>query len=172
MAQVIKYQTTTIKGEKSASEIQSLVQKYGGSRCEIRWDGKGQVIGVRFALPHERIGEVPISLTASTDRIFDILQANRRTGTWQKEETDQAQAHRIAWRQLKDFVEQALLAVKTGLFPVHAAFMHAIETGDADEDGNPVTLGTYFEEHAMIENGHLSLNSGQIIEAEYELEAE
>ena len=171
MAQKIKYQTTTVEPSTSAAAIQKLVQKYGGSRCEIRWEpGTGRVIGVRFALPHERIGEVPISLTAQAEFIFNVLHKEvRRTGRFVERnlKADRVQADRIAWRQLKDFTEQALLAVHTGLFPVHSAFMHAIETGEMDEDGNPETLGNYFEAHATIEGGRLMLGTGEPV---YEVE--
>ena len=169
MAQAIKYQTTTVDPGKSASEIQQLVQKYGGTRCEIRWDGAGQVVGVRFAIRHDRLGEVPVSLKARTDRIYEILQGSRRYKHRHREQ-DRAQAYRIAWRQLKDFVEQALLAVHTGLFPLHEAFMAAVETVDP-ETGETTTVGELFDRHAVLEAGVLRLNPGPpVLDVEYELE--
>ena len=77
MSQAIKYQQTTIPAEKSAAQIQALVAKYGGTRCEVKWDEKGNVTSVRFAIRHERFGEVPIRLVAKTETIFKILQETR-----------------------------------------------------------------------------------------------
>lgn len=167
MAQAIKYQSTTVEPIKSAGEIQTLVQKYGGTRCEIRWDQHGHIIGVRFAIRHERFGEVPVRLTAKTDRIFEILQEPRRShDRGKKAAIDRAQAYRIAWRQLRDFVEQALLAVETGLFPLHEAFMAAVETEDPDT-GEVITWGEMLERHGAGGPGGLKLlgSGAPVVEA-------
>lgn len=170
--QPIKYASTTVAPTKSAGEIQDLVRRYGGTRCEVRWDGAGRVYGVRFAIRHERFGEIPVRLTAKTDRIFEILQKQRRSvyDRRKKEAVDRDQAYRIAWRQLKDFVEQALLAVETGLFPLHEAFMAAVETEDP-ETGESVTWGELLERHGAGGPQGLRLlpPTPHIIEAEVEV---
>jgi hypothetical protein len=166
--QAIKYQGTTVEAIKSAGEIQRLVQQYGGTRCEIRWDTKGNVVGVRFAIRHERFGEVPVRLAAKTAKIEEILKRRTSIG----HEKRPAQAYRIAWRQLKDFVEQALLAVETGLFPLHEAFMASVETEDP-ETGESITWGEMLERHGAGGVGGLRLlGSGpKVIEAVYTVEA-
>lgn len=171
--QPIKYASTTVAPTKSAGEIQDLVRKYGGTRCEVRWDGTGRVYGVRFAIRHERFGEIPVRLMAKTDRIFEILQKQRRSvyDRRKKEAVDRDQAYRIAWRQLKDFVEQALLAVETGLFPLHEAFMAAVETEDP-ATGETVTFGELLERHGSrgpAEGPLMLVPAPTIIEADVEV---
>jgi hypothetical protein len=176
--QPIKYASTTVTPTKSAGEIQDLVRRYGGTRCEIMWDTHGRVTGVRFAVRHERFGEVPVRLTAKTGRIFEILKAARPRKSYvptkereRRDAADVEQAYRIAWRQLRDFVEQALLAVETGLFPLHEAFMAAVETEDP-QTGESVTWGELLERHGASGPGGLRLLSPapHIIEAEYAIE--
>lgn len=143
--QAIKYQTTVIDPWKSAGEIAALVRKYGGSRFEQRWGESGELLGIRFAIRDERLGEVPVILGAQTERIETIL---RKSTTWPHQRIHE-QAQRIAWRQLKDFVEQALLAVETGLFPLAAAFMAHMEMQD-EETGQPIALVDYMQTRGRI----------------------
>lgn len=155
--QAIKYQTTTIDAAKSASEIGALVQKYGGSRFEMRWGTFGNLTGIRFAIRAEGIGEVPVRLEAQTERIEEILTKARKGQNryWRPSEADlqkiREQAHRIAWRQLRDFVEQALLAVETGLFNIGAAFMAHIEVHD-DARGDRVTMSEFLLRRATMQS--------------------
>lgn len=140
-AQPIKYASTTVDPSKSAGEIMELVRRYGGTRFESRWTN-GILTGVRFAIAAEGIGEVPVRLDAQVDRIVEILvkakrkQPRFRYGAFSEGmmQPIREQAYRIAWRQLKDFVEQALLAVETGLFPIGAAFMAHMEVWDQAAD--------------------------------------
>lgn len=176
MSQPIKYATTKIDPTQSAGEIAQLVQKYGGSRFEMMWDGQGRLIGIRFAIRHERLHEVPVRLMAAIENVEAIVRERqpysrrmRRTRSEWEEET-RVQAYRIAWRQLKDFVEQSLLAVETGLFPLLDAFMAHVETPDP-ETGEPSTVGQLFDRHATLTSSGLRLLPPGIQEADYEIEA-
>lgn len=71
-AQAIKYETTKIDPTQSASEVAALVQKYGASRFELRWNEKNELEAIRFALRTE-IGEVPVRVQAFTDRVERLL---------------------------------------------------------------------------------------------------
>lgn len=147
MAQQIKYQNTTVDASRSAGHIAELVRKYGGSRFEQQWDEYGQLVGIRFAIRDDRLGEVPVILRAQTETITAILD-DAAPKSWDADRV-LAQAHRIAWRQLKDFVEQALLAVRTGLFPLAAAFMAHVEVRD-EETGEPVPLMEAFAQRGRL----------------------
>ena len=67
---------------------------------------------------------------------------------WVEEEL----AYWIAWRQLKDFVEQALLAVETGLFDIAGAFMASVEVWD-DESGEVVTMAELVARRMSLQPG-------------------
>ena len=151
MAQAVKYQTTTIAPEKSASELAAIVRKYGGSRFEQRWNDAGELAGVRFAIRME-VGEVPVILTAKTEKITDILFRKTSMGRQKARE----QAYRIAWRHLKDLTEQLLLATELGLRSVPEAFMADIEVWD-DLQQETVTMAELVNRRAVIEEGERGL---------------
>lgn len=173
--QAIKYETTKVDPTQSASEIAQLVQRYGGSRFEMLWDEFGRLRGVRFAIRHERLGEVPVRPMSATKNVEAVIlkrkpwnRRMRRSRTqWEAEVRDIA--YRVAWRQLKDFVEQSLLAVETGLFPLHEAFMAQVETPDP-ETGEAITVGELFERHAVLEGAGLRLLPAPVVEAEWQVE--
>lgn len=145
-SQKIKYQSTKVDPTKSATELSQLIEKYGGTRFEMRWES-GILLGIRFALVHPKLGEIPVRLDARIERIRQILSR-----TMWGDEKIRLQAYRIAWRQLKDFVEQQLLAVETGLFPVHEVFMAQVEARDP-ETGELVTVGDLLERHGALAPG-------------------
>lgn len=155
MSQAIKYESTSIEPNQSAGEIAGLVAKYGGTRFEMRWGDYGELTGVRFAIRHARMDEVPVRLTAAIDNVAAIIMdrrpyTSRTRGTRQEwERKCRETAARVAWRQLRDFVEQSLLAVETGLFPLHEVFMAQVETRDP-ETGEVVTVGELFDRHAAL----------------------
>lgn len=175
MSQSIKYESTTIDPTQSAAEIAALVQKYGGSRFEMMWDEFARLVGIRFAIRHERLGEVPVRLMAQIENVTAYVLAAKPWNRRMRRRAEQykadvrAQAYRIAWRQLRDFVEQSLLAVETGLFPLHEAFMAQIETPDP-ATGESITVGELFERHAVLESSGLRLLQAPVVEGEYEVE--
>lgn len=166
-SQKIKYQGTTVEATKSAQELCGLVQKYGGTRFEMQWKD-GLLSGVRFALKHEKLGQIPVRLEARITKIEDLLYRL----TSMSREKSKEQAYRIAWRQLKDFVEQQLLAIETGLFPVHEVFMAQVETRDP-VSGELVTMGDLLERHAAIApgGGIRLLPAPPTLDADFEVEA-
>lgn len=155
MAQSIKYQSTDIDPAKSVTQIGELVRKYGGSRFEQIWGDEGEITGIRFAIRHKEIGELPIYMTARTGEIERILNASGyATGRTLEQKQDRpakvaAQARKIAWRHLKDLTEQLLLAVELGLRSLSAAFMADVEVWD-ETRSETVTMYELFERRAQI----------------------
>lgn len=156
MPQAIKYESTTIAPQRSAEHIRELIESYGARRFTLSYASDGRIEGVEFWLVDPDLGPskpVPIRLLAKTERIFDILkraalerQRNRYTRKpWSEMEREiREKSDRIAWRQLNDFIEQALLAAKTGLFSTGSAFMAHVLLDTAE---GQTTLGEYFARH-------------------------
>jgi hypothetical protein len=152
MAQAIKYETTTIDPTQSAAEVAALVQKYGASRFELRWNDKNELEAIRFALRTE-IGEVPVRVVAQIDRVVELL--GQAHPTWPRLKTREV-AYRIAWRHLRDLTEQLLLAVQLGLKSVGAAFMDGVEMWD-EEKGETVTMAEFLHARAELVGGDRGL---------------
>lgn len=160
--QVIKYQSTTVEPEISASHITRLVRAHGGVEFSHRWEAD-QLSEVAFTIEDERFGRVPIRLGARTETIQKILMERTTMGR----DRARAQAYRIAWRQLKDLTEQLLLAVQTGLFTLTEAFMSGVETEDP-ETGEVITMGQLVERHAT-QGGPRGLLLAGTPEADFEV---
>lgn len=118
------FYSTKIPAHKSAIEIGEMVRKYGARRFQLEYDTEGEPSTVAFGMEvpgFER--EVPVRLQAQirglTDRLYGEL-SDRSSKTL----VDcQAQALRIAWRQLKAQVALTLELVENGVRPFHEAFM-------------------------------------------------
>jgi len=176
MSQAIKYETTSIDATQSAMELSALVQKYGGTRFELRWEG-GLLMGVRFAIRHPGLGDVPVRLPARQDAVAATLQEKRPYSSrmrktrveWERDIA--AQAYRVAWRHLKDFAEQVLLAVDLGILEIQEGFLWAVEIEDP-QTGDVTTMGAMVAQHmqAVGQDGALRLLPSGAIEAEFTVE--
>ncbi|MCE2456178.1 MAG: hypothetical protein J4G12_10285 [Gemmatimonadetes bacterium] len=154
--QVVKYQTTSVEAARSAQQICDLARKYGASRFEMRWDDRRRLEGVRFAVRHPEAGEVPVVLRAPEETITRILWDARGPNSRKTRAEIADQAHRIAWRHMKDLTEQLLLATRLGLRTVEGAFMADIEVWD-DETGETTTMAELFARRARLEPGQRSV---------------
>jgi hypothetical protein len=143
--QAIKYESTKIDATQSASEVAGLVQKYGGSRFELRWNDRNELEAIRFALRTE-MGEIPIRIAAHTDGVQDRL--SKAHPSWGRDQL-RSQALRIAWRHIRDLTEQLLLSVDLGLKDVAAAFMDGVEVWD-DEAQETITMAELIHRRAEL----------------------
>ena len=121
MSQAIKYESTTVEPEQSAAEIMRLVRAYGGIRFEMLWGDHG-LRGVRFTIQTPQ-GQVPVRLQARVERVAEIIRQKkpyssrmRRTEEQYRAWIEEELAYWIAWRQLRDFVEQALTGCPHGTY--------------------------------------------------------
>lgn len=124
-SQAVKYQETQVPATRSVAEITELIRKYGGSRFEQTWGEDGRILGVRFAMRHREIGELPVALTLKTGQVERILSESpylRSLPESNRAARIAQQAERVAWRHMKDLIEQLLLSVALGLRSLPAAF--------------------------------------------------
>ena len=99
--------TTTISAEKTVGEIHSILAKAGAS--EIAYEhSNGQVVAVKFQIIHAdqplwfRMAPRPDGVLVSMNR--DRAERRYRTAS---------QAHRTAWRILKDAIEAQMAIYQT-----------------------------------------------------------
>jgi len=124
--------------------------KYGATRFETRWDPETRrLLGLRFAIIQEPWGELPVRLQAQTENILEILRSHQGPRSRKTDRDLLDHAERIAWRQLKDVVEQLLLAVETGLWSLAQAFMAHVEVWD-EEARETVTMSQLLATRAEL----------------------
>lgn len=118
--------TTTIKAEKSITEIQKLLAKAGAHRILTDYDDSGQITALSFQL---LLNGTPIAFTLPTDwrPVQAVLVEQRRKNSRIK--TDEEQARNVAWRITKDWVEAQLAIIETRMVTTAQVFLpYAVTT--------------------------------------------
>lgn len=106
-----RFYTTSIPAGRTASEIGEIVREYGARRYQVEFDDAGEPVGLGFTMEVPAIGSVPVLLKAQIEGL-----ARRLDG-------DRDQARRVAWRQLKSYVEMTLELVENGVKEFHEVFL-------------------------------------------------
>lgn len=146
MAQIFKM-TTTIPAQKSVSEIIAMLAGARAKSVGQEFDQSGNIEAVRFVLP---IGgsDILYSLPARTGCVYVKLKEMQGPRSRTSDTDLLKQAHMIAWRQLRAWVEAQLALVDTGMVkPQEVFFAYAY-------DGQQ----TYFEK---VEKQQLQLTGGK-----------
>lgn len=119
-----RFYTTTVDAARSAGEIGEMVRKYGATLFQIEYDGAGEPSAIAFTVHVEEIGaDVPVKLRAQTDALAGRLRAGKYR---YDADARRAQAHRVAWRQLRALVEMQLELVANGVVAFEEVFFHGI----------------------------------------------
>jgi hypothetical protein len=115
--------TTSISGEKTVSEIQAKLASAGARQVLHEYDGFGNVSSVSFRI-NTQFGEMAFQLPARIDAVEATLSKQARAGKIpRKFDKDSAQAARVAWRILKDWIEAQLALIETGMVTVEQVFL-------------------------------------------------
>lgn len=105
---VLNY-TTTIASSKTIAEMQAMLAKAGAARIAVEYDN-GAAAGMSFHLvtPHgERVFTLPVDVAAMQRLLTKQRKGNSRV------KDDRAQAERVAWRVMKDWLAAQLALVET-----------------------------------------------------------
>jgi hypothetical protein len=115
--------TTSISGDKTVSEIQGKLALAGARQVLHEYDGFGNVSSVSFRI-NTQFGEMAFRLPANIRAVEEVLKRQARAGKIaRKFENDPAQAARVAWRILKDWIEAQLALIETGMVTVEQVFL-------------------------------------------------
>lgn len=105
--------TTAIEATKSASECIARLAGHGASAIGITYTDK-KPAGLTFRIETVH-GERQFSLPVNIDGTFKALDKARRAGNIPPRYADRAQAERVAWRVLKDWLEAQLALIEAGV---------------------------------------------------------
>lgn len=124
--QPIKYWKTTVEAAKTAAELQTILVHAGATSTATEWK-EGVPTALTFTIPDARRGPLPIRLEARAEQVVQAVRKKRPGAPGLSIE----QAHRIAWRHLRDLTEQQLLAVQLGQQDLAEAFLAAVVVNDS-----------------------------------------
>lgn len=106
-----RFYTTSIDAAKTANEIGEIVRQYGARLYGVEFTDNGEPEGLHFVMEVPAVGEVPVLLQAQVEGLARRLDGDRE------------QARRVAWRQLKSYVEMTLELVENGVKQFHEVFL-------------------------------------------------
>lgn len=107
--------TTKIEATKTVGEIQSLLAKHGAQKIMLMFDEHGEPESMIFEIP-TAFGLRAVKLPAKWKAVLDVLKE-------QKIKCDDAQAKRVAWRIVKNWVEAQMAILETEMVSVDEVFL-------------------------------------------------
>lgn len=115
--------TTTISAEKSANEIQSILAAHGVKRVQIEYNDDRELCAVEFefwALGQALFFRLP----ANSEGVYNAMKAQKRKGKINISESKltRAQASRVAWRIVKDWVEAQMALIEAEMASLEETF--------------------------------------------------
>lgn len=132
--------TTKVDIFTTIGQIQGILVKHGAKR--IVQDYRGESVTALCFVIDTPIGEQAVRLPANVKAVQDTLQK-------QKVKADYAQAERIAWRIVKDWVEAQMAILESGMVKLDQIFLPYI----MDSDGRTV--------YELYESKQLLLSGGK-----------
>lgn len=99
----IKNYTTKVPASNTVGEIQAILAKHGACRVMLDYGDGGRVLGVSFAVPE--VGS--FRLPARAEAVMRVMRE-------QKINADIERAERVAWRNVKDWIDAQMAMVETG----------------------------------------------------------
>jgi len=118
--------TTQIEAIKTVGEIQGILAGHGAKSIKTDYDD-GQVAALSFLVltPH---GEVGIRLPVDPDAVLKVLTQQNRLGKIPKRFINRAQAVRVAWRIVKDWVQAQMAILETEMVKMEQIFLPYVIT--------------------------------------------
>lgn len=112
-------ETTHIEASQTVGEIQRLLGNCGASAVLTEYE-KGEVIAVSFRVRFNS-QDIPFRLPCRWQAILKKLQSKRKRRPYKR--NDEAQARRVAWRQILRWIEAQLALIDTEMVQIQEVFM-------------------------------------------------
>ena len=126
MSPLLNY-TTQIEAIKTVGEIQGILAGHGAKSIKTDYSNDGQAEALSFLVltPH---GEVGIQLPIDPDAVLKVLTQQNRLGKVPRRYINRAQAVRVAWRIVKDWVSAQMAILETEMVKMEQIFLPYVIT--------------------------------------------
>lgn len=125
MKMTLYMETTKISAEQTVGEVQRLLGKYGAAGIQLEYQG-GEIKAVAFIL-NINDQRVPFMLPCRWEPLKKILIGRIRTRSIKTQSRMavemEAQAKRVAWRQILRWIEAQLALVETNMVKIEEVFL-------------------------------------------------
>lgn len=133
--------TTKIDIYTTLGQIQGQLVKHGAKKILQEYDDKNNIAAVSFMI-NTPVGMQAIRLPANTEKVYTVLRR-------QKVNCDRAQAERVAWRIIKDWVEAQMAILESEMVTMDEIFLPYI----MDNHGNTL--------YSLFAKKQLQLNAAE-----------
>lgn len=110
--------TTQIEAEKTSSEIIAILGKSGATHIVSQYDG-GKIIGLSFFIEYNE-HKLHFKLPVRYEPVLAIMKKDKHTP---KRLCNEEQAKRVAWRQIKRWIEAQMALVEVNMVDIKEIFM-------------------------------------------------
>lgn len=114
--------TTTVEAAKTAEEILRILIAHGARSIRIDYGHDGSVEALAFKVV-TATGEPAFRLPVDADAVLKVLDSQYRKGLIPRRYVDKAQAVRVAWRILKDWVAAQMAIIETTMVSMEEVFL-------------------------------------------------
>lgn len=106
--------STSVPASRTISEMQAALARSGARKVMLEYDDQGNAHALMFSLPTPH-GERFYTLPCDVAAVERVLRQQDADGLIRKSsvKVNRAQAERVAWRVLKDWLEAQLALVRT-----------------------------------------------------------
>lgn len=112
--------TTSIDVHKTIGEIQKMLVEHGARKLMSEYASDGHINSLSFTIMTPG-GETGIRLPANVGAVYETLKQQKKSGKI-KTNPDYAQAERVAWRIIKDWVEAQMAILESKMVTFQQVF--------------------------------------------------
>lgn len=120
--------TTEVEATKTVGEIQRILARHGAKAVMQEFDDEGEVISLAFRLDYQN-QVISFRMPARIEKIYVALQNDPKVPP---RYCKMAQARRVGWRIVKDWVEAQLALVETEMVELAEVFLPYAQTDNGD----------------------------------------
>ena len=140
----IKNYSTTVSADKTIAEIERMRAVHKALRIMKTYGPEGDVAGLLFSI-NTTHGELAIKLPCNVEAVFNLLNAKKKRGPNSSNAARHEQAHRVAWRILKDWIEAQLSLFDIEMVKLEEVFLPYVYDPKRDQ-----TMFQIIEKHGFL----------------------
>ena len=147
--------STRVEAHRTVSEVTAILVRHGASRIVQDFDRSGNVVALKWSLDG-RYGTLGYAMPVNYEAVYDVLTDE---GLIFKRDTDRrmAQARRVAWRILKDWIEAQIALLESGMVEMEEIFLPYMLAGTGDRTLYKALVDGQFRDLHLITNDAIAL---------------
>lgn len=118
----LKNYTTSVAVEKTVSEITGILVTHKARSIQLDYDADGMIEAISFWIETPR-GDMSFRLPTNVEAVERVLKKQAGLGQVPRSQTTPAQARRVAWRIIKDWLDAQMAILETEMVKFEQIFL-------------------------------------------------